>query len=75
MRKAYYFYSFPYEGLYSASCELSVASCELSVASCELRVVSCELSVASLFFSYFASCELRVASWFSIISIYSILLF
>ena len=48
------------EGLYSTSCELSVASCELSLASwfflifCELRVASCELRVAS--------CELRVAS-------------
>ena len=29
-----------FEGLYSASCELSVASCELRVASCELRVAS-----------------------------------
>ena len=43
----------PWEGLYSASCELSVVSCELSVASwfflifCELRVASCELRVAS----------------------------
>ena len=67
------------EGLYSASCELSVASCELSVASCQLRVgfhsyfASCELRVASCELRV-ASCELRVASWFSIISI-QILLF
>ena len=49
------------EGLYSASCQL--------------RVVSCELSVASWFFLIF--CELRAAvgSWFSIISIHSILSF
>ena len=45
-----------------------------------LRVASCQLRVG--FFSYFASCELRVASselrvasWFSIISIHSILSF
>ena len=62
-----------YDNFRVASCQLPVASCQLRVgfylycASCELRVASCELRVAS--------CELRVASWFSIISIQSILLF
>ena len=49
-----------------ASCQLRVGF-YLYFASCKLQVASCELRVAS--------CELRVASWFSIISIHSILLF